>query len=161
MAIKVGDRLPLQLKLKEMTENGPRDVSLEEVFRGKKVVVFAVPGAFTPTCSAKHLPGFIEKADAIKTKGVDEIVCIAVNDPFVMGAWAKASGAAGKVRLLADGNAEFTKAVGLELDASAFGMGLRSQRYAMIVADGVVQELLVEPGPGLSVSSAESVLAKL
>jgi peroxiredoxin len=161
MAIKVGDRLPLQLKLKEMTENGPRDVSLEEVFRGKKVVVFAVPGAFTPTCSAKHLPGFIEKADAIKAKGVDEIVCIAVNDPFVMGAWAKASGAAGKVRLLADGNAEFTKAVGLELDASAFGMGLRSQRYAMIVADGVVQELLVEPGPGLSVSSAESVLAKL
>jgi peroxiredoxin len=161
MAIKVGDRLPLQLKLKEMTENGPRDVSLEEVFRGKKVVVFAVPGAFTPTCSAKHLPGFIEKADAIKAKGVDEIVCIAVNDPFVMGAWAKASGAAGKVRLLADGNAEFTKAVGLELDASAFGMGLRSQRYAMIVADGVVQELLVEPGPGLSVSGAESVLAKL
>jgi len=161
MAIKVGDRLPLQLKLKEMTENGPRDVSLEEVFRGKKVVVFAVPGAFTPTCSAKHLPGFIEKADAIKAKGMDEIVCIAVNDPFVMGAWAKASGAAGKVRLLADGNAEFTKAVGLELDASAFGMGLRSQRYAMIVADGVVQELLVEPGPGLSVSSAESVLAKL
>lgn len=161
MAIKVGDRLPLQLKLKEMTENGPRDVSLEEVFRGKKVVVFAVPGAFTPTCSAKHLPGFIEKADAINAKGVDEIVCIAVNDPFVMGAWAKASGAAGKVRLLADGNAEFTKAVGLELDASAFGMGLRSQRYAMIVADGVVQELLVEPGPGLSVSSAESVLAKL
>jgi len=161
MAIKVGDRLPLQLKLKEMTENGPRDVSLEEVFRGKKVVVFAVPGAFTPTCSAKHLPGFIEKADAIKAKGVDEIVCIAVNDPFVMGAWAKASGAAGKVRLLADGNAEFTKAVGLELDASAFGMGLRSQRYAMIVAAGVVQELLVEPGPGLSVSSAESVLAKL
>ena len=161
MAIKVGDRLPLQLKLKEMTENGPRDVSLEEVFRGKKVVVFAVPGAFTPTCSAKHLPGFIEKADAIKAKGMDEIVCIAVNDPFVTGAWAKASGAAGKVRLLADGNAEFTKAVGLELDASAFGMGLRSQRYAMIVADGVVQELLVEPGPGLSVSSAESVLAKL
>ncbi|MCX8072543.1 MAG: peroxiredoxin [Candidatus Binatia bacterium] len=161
MAIKVGDRLPLHLKLKEMTDNGPRDVSLEEIFKGKKVVLFAVPGAFTPTCSAKHLPGFIEKADEIKAKGVDEIVCIAVNDAFVMGAWGKASGATGKVRLLADGNAEFTKAVGLELDASGFGMGLRSQRYAMIVEDGVVRELLVEPGPGLSVSSADSVLAKL
>lgn len=161
MPIKVGDRLPLHLKLKEMTDNGPRDVALEEIFRGKKVVVFAVPGAFTPTCHAKHLPGFVEKADAIKAKGVDEIVCIAVNDAFVMGAWGTASGATGKVRLLADGNAEFTKAVGLELDASAFGMGLRSQRYAVIVQDGVVQELLQEPGPGLSVSSAESVLAKL
>lgn len=161
MAIKPGERLPLHLKLKEMTDSGPRDVALEEVFKGKKVVLFAVPGAFTPTCSAKHLPGFIEKADDIKRKGVDEIVCVAVNDAFVMGAWGKASGAAGKVRLLADGNAEFTKAIGLELDASGFGMGVRSQRYAMIVNDGVVEELLIEPGPGLSVSSAESVLAKL
>lgn len=161
MAIKVGERLPLHIKLKEMTDSGPRDVSLEELFQGKKVVLFAVPGAFTPTCSAKHLPGFIEKAEEMKRKGVSEIVCVAVNDPFVMGAWGTASGSHGKVRLLADGNAEFTKAVGLELDASGFGMGLRSQRYAMIVNDGVVEELLVEPGPGLTVSSAESVLAKL
>ncbi len=161
MAISVGQKLPLHITLKEMTEQGPRDVKLEDVFRGKKVVVFAVPGAFTPTCSAKHLPGFVERADEIKAKGVDDIVCIAVNDVFVMGAWANASGAKGKVRLLADGNAEFTKAIGLELDASGFGMGLRSQRYAMIVEDGVVKELLVEPGPGLSVSSADSVLAKL
>lgn len=161
MAIQVGQKLPLHIKLKEMTDQGPRDVTLEEIFKGKKVVLFAVPGAFTPTCSAKHLPGFVERAEEIKKKGVDEIVCISVNDAFVMGAWANASGAKGKVRLLADGNAEFTKAVGLELDASAFGMGLRSQRYAMIVEDGVVRELLVEPGPGLSVSSADSVLSKL
>ncbi len=161
MAISVGQKLPLHISLKEMTEQGPRDAKLEDVFRGKKVVVFAVPGAFTPTCSAKHLPGFVERADEIKAKGIDDIVCIAVNDVFVMGAWANASGAKGKVRLLADGNAEFTKAIGLELDASGFGMGLRSQRYAMIVEDGVVKELLVEPGPGLSVSSADSVLAKL
>jgi peroxiredoxin len=161
MAIKVGDTLPADLKLKEMGESGPKDVTLGEITKGKKVVLFAVPGAFTPTCSMKHLPGFIEHAAAIRAKGVDEIVCVAVNDAFVMDAWGKASGAAGKVRMLADGNGEFTRAMGLELDASGFGMGKRSQRYAMIVKDGQVEHLLVEPGPGLNVSSAESVLAKL
>jgi peroxiredoxin len=161
MAIKVGDRLPADVKLKEMGESGPKDVTLGEITKGKTVVLFAVPGAFTPTCSMKHLPGFIEHAAAIRAKGVDEIVCVAVNDAFVMDAWGKASGAAGKVRMLADGNGEFTRAMGLELDASGFGMGKRSQRYAMIVKDGKVAHLLVEPGPGLNVSSAESVLAKL
>ena len=161
MAITVGESLPMELKLKEMGDAGPKDVTLGEIFKGKRVVVFAVPGAFTPTCSMKHLPGFLEQASAIKAKGVDEIVCLAVNDAFVMGAWGKANQATGKVRMLADGNAELTKALGLTLDASGFGMGLRSQRFAMIVKDGKVQELLVEPGPGLTVSSAESVLSKL
>ncbi len=161
MAIKAGDSLPADIKLKEMGDGGPKDVTVGEVFKGKKVVVFAVPGAFTPTCSMKHLPGFLEQASAIKAKGVDEIVCLSVNDAFVMGAWGKSNNAQGKVRMLADGNGDFTKAVGLTLDASGFGMGTRSQRYAMIVQDGKVKEVFVEPGPGLTVSSAESVLAKL
>jgi len=161
MAIKAGDTLPVDLKLKEMGDGGPKDVSVGEVFKGKRVVLFAVPGAFTPTCSMKHLPGFLEQARAIRAKGVDEIVCLSVNDAFVMGAWGKANDAAGKVRMLADGNGEFTKAVGLGLDASGFGMGTRSQRYAMIVKDGRVEHVAVEPGPGLNVSSAESILAKL
>jgi glutaredoxin/glutathione-dependent peroxiredoxin len=160
MPIKVGDTLP-DVKLKEMGEGGPKDVSLAELTKGKKVVIFAVPGAFTPTCSMKHLPGFVESADSIRKKGVDDIVCLSVNDAFVMGAWGKSSGATGKVRMLADGNGEFTKAVGLGLDASGFGMGQRSQRYALIVKDGRVEEVLVEPGPGLNVSSAESVIGKL
>jgi peroxiredoxin len=124
-------------------------------------VLFSVPGAFTPTCSAKHLPGFVEKAEEIKGKGVSEIVCISVNDAFVMDAWGKASGASGKVRMLGDGNGEFTRAVGLGFDASGFGMGERSQRYGMVVKDGKVEQLHVEPGPGLNVCSAESMLAKL
>jgi peroxiredoxin len=161
MAIKAGDRLPADLKLKEMGDNGPKDVTVGEIFGGKKVVLFAVPGAFTPTCSMKHLPGFVEKAAEIKAKGVDEIVCLSVNDAFVMGAWGNSSGAKNKVRMLADGNGEFTKAVGLTLDASGFGMGSRSQRYALIATDGKVDEVFVEAGPGLSVSSAESVLGKL
>jgi len=161
MALKVGDSIPLNITLKEMGEGGPKDVPASELFKGKKVVVFAVPGAFTPTCSMKHLPGFLEKADAIKAKGVDDIVCLSVNDAFVMGAWGSANNAKGKVRMLADGNGDFTKAVGLTLDASGFGMGSRSQRYAMIVKDGKLEALLVEPGPGLNVSSAESVLSKL
>ncbi|HUI26547.1 MAG TPA: peroxiredoxin [Candidatus Kryptonia bacterium] len=161
MAIKAGDRLPSDVKLAEMGESGPKPVTVDEIFKGKKVVVFAVPGAFTPTCSMKHLPGFLEQAGAIKAKGVNDIVCLAVNDAFVMGAWGKANNAAGKVRMIADGNGDFTKALGLTLDASGFGMGLRSQRFAMVVQDGVVKELLVEPGPGLNVSSAESVLSKL
>ena len=161
MAIQVGDRLPAEIKLKEMRAGSPKDVTVGELFNGRKVVLFAVPGAFTPTCSMKHLPGFVEKAKDILAKGAQEIVCLSVNDAFVMGAWGDASKATGNVRMVGDGNGEFTKAVGLSLDASGFGMGVRSQRYAMIVNDGRVEELLVEPGPGLNVSSAESVLGKL
>ena len=159
MAIKAGDKLP-DVKLKEMGDGGPKEVSVGELTKGKKIVLFAVPGAFTPTCSLKHLPGFVEKAGDLKKKGVQEIVCVSVNDAFVMGAWGKDQGAGGKVRMVADGNGEFTKAVGLELDASGFGMGKRSKRYAMIVNDGKVEEVLVDES-GLKESSAESVLAKL
>jgi peroxiredoxin len=160
MAIKVGDALP-DVTLKEMGEGGPKDVSVRDLTKGRKVVFFAVPGAFTPTCSMKHLPGFVDRAGDLKSKGVDEIVCLSVNDPFVMGAWGKDQHAGGKVRMLADGNGEFTRAVGLEMDGSAFGLGKRSQRYAMIVKDGRVADLLVEPGPGLNASSAEAVLGRL
>ncbi|HYD46725.1 MAG TPA: peroxiredoxin, partial [Terriglobales bacterium] len=149
------------IKLKEMAESGPRDVALGDLVQGKRVVLFAVPGAFTPTCSMKHLPGFVEKAGELRSKGVDEILCVSVNDAFVMGAWGQANNAGGKVRMLADGNGELTKAVGLELDASGFGMGQRSQRYAMVINDGKVEKLFLEPGPGLSVSSADAVLASL
>jgi len=161
MAIKVGDRLPQDVTLMEMGDGGPKPITVGELTKGKTVVIFAVPGAFTPTCSMKHLPGFVEQAGAIRSKGVDEIVCVSVNDAFVMGAWAKDQGAAGKVRLIGDGNGELTAAIGLEMDGSKFGLGRRSQRYAMIVKDGAVAELLVEPGPGLEASSAESVLGKL
>lgn len=160
MAIKEGDAIP-DVKLTEMVDGKPTQVSLAELSRGKRVAVFAVPGAFTPTCSMKHLPGFVEQYAALRQKGVAETVCISVNDAFVMDAWGKQSAAGGKVRMLADGNGDFTRAVGLGLDASGFGMGQRSQRYAMIVRDGKVEKLLVEPGPGLNVSSAESVLAHL
>ncbi len=161
MAIKPGDSIPADIKLKEMGDGGPQDVTSGDLFGGKKTVLFAVPGAFTPTCSMKHLPGFVEKAAEIKGKGVDEVVCVSVNDAFVMGAWGKDQGAAGKVRMIADGNGEFTKALGLTMDGSGFGMGQRSQRYALIVNDGKVEHVLVEPGPGLDVSSADSVLSKL
>jgi len=161
MAVKAGDTLPADVKLKEMGDGGPKEVTVGDVFKGRKVVLFAVPGAFTPTCSMKHLPGFVEKAAAIREKGVDDIVCVSVNDAFVMGAWGEQQHAKGKVRMLADGNGELARALGLTVDASGFGMGTRSQRYAMIVEDGKVKELLVEPGPGLNVSSADSVLGKL
>ena len=160
MSVKVGDSLPFDVKLKEMGEKGPQDVSVGDLFKGKKVVLFAVPGAFTPTCSMKHLPGFVEKAGDLKQKGVQEIVCVSVNDAFVMGAWGKDQSCGGKVRMVADGNGEFTKAVGLELDASGFGMGKRSKRYAMIVNDGKVEQVLVDES-GLKESSADSVLSKL
>jgi len=160
MALKEGDKIP-DVKLTEMTEGRPSQVSLAELSKGKRIVVFAVPGAFTPTCSMKHLPGFVDQNAAIRAKGVDEIVCISVNDAFVMDAWGKSSSAGGKVRMLADGNGEFTRAVGLSLDASGFGMGERSQRYAMILKDGIVEALMPEPGPGLSASSADAVLARL
>ena len=161
MAIKAGDTLPADTKLMEMGDAGPKPVTVGELTKGKTVVLFAVPGAFTPTCSMKHLPGFVDKAGDIRGKGVDEIICLSVNDAFVMGAWGKEHGAGGKVRMVADGNGDFTRAVGLELDASGFGMGARSKRYAMLVKDGKVTELLVEPAGGLNVSSAESVLGKL
>jgi peroxiredoxin len=161
MAIKAGDTLPADTKLMEMGDAGPKQVTVGELTKGKTVVLFAVPGAFTPTCSMKHLPGFVDKAGDIRGKGVDEIICLSVNDAFVMGAWGKEHGAGGRVRMVADGNGDFTRAVGLEMDASGFGMGSRSKRYAMLVKDGKVTELLVEPAGGLNVSSAESVLGKL
>ena len=161
MAIKAGDTLPADTKLMEMGDAGPKPVTVGELTKGKTVVLFAVPGAFTPTCSMKHLPGFVDKAGDIRGKGVDEIICLSVNDAFVMGAWGREHGAGGKVRMVADGNGDFTRAVGLEMDASGFGMGSRSKRYAMLVKDGKVTELLVEPAGGLNVSSAESVLGKL
>ena len=161
MAIKAGDTLPADTKLMEMGDAGPKPVTVGELTKGRTVVLFAVPGAFTPTCSMKHLPGFVDKAGDIRGKGVDEIICLSVNDAFVMGAWGKEHGAGGKVRMVADGNGDFTRAVGLEMDASGFGMGSRSKRYAMLVKDGKVTELLVEPAGGLNVSSAESVLGKL
>ena len=161
MVIKAGDTLPADVKLMEMGDAGPKQVTVGELTKGRTVVLFAVPGAFTPTCSMKHLPGFVDKAGDIRGKGVDEIICLSVNDAFVMGAWGKEHGAGGKVRMVADGNGDFTRAVGLEMDASGFGMGSRSKRYAMLVKDGKVTELLVEPAGGLNVSSAESVLGKL
>ena len=161
MAITAGDTRPADVTLMEMGDAGPKQVTVGELTKGRTVVLFAVPGAFTPTCSMKHLPGFVDKASDIRKKGIDEIVCLSVNDAFVMGAWGKEHGAGGKVRMVADGNGDFTRAVGLEMDASGFGMGSRSKRYAMLVKDGKVTELLVEPAGGLNVSSAESVLGKL
>src|SRR5690242_21863596 len=160
MTLKVGDKVPA-VKLKQLTSDGMKDVQTEDFFKGKKVVLFALPGAFTPTCSAKHLPGFVEKAAELKSKGVDTIACLSVNDAFVMGAWGKDQKADGKVQMLADGNADFTKAVGLELDARANGLGIRSQRYAMVVDNGVVKALNVEKPGSFEVSSAESVLKAL
>lgn len=160
MPIQPGDKLP-DATFMEMTPDGPQPRSSADVFSGKTVALFAVPGAFTPTCSAKHLPGFVDKAAELKSKGVDEIVCTSVNDVFVMGAWGEQAGAGGKVRMLADGNGAFASALGLELDASGFGMGQRSQRYSMIVKDGVVSEVNVEDGPEFKVSSADYLLGQL
>ena len=160
MAIKVGEKIP-SLKLKTMKDGKMSDITTDEIFRGKKVVLFAVPGAFTPTCSMQHLPGFVEKAAEIKAKGVDTIACISVNDAFVMGAWGKDKGADGKVLMLADGNGEFAKAVGLDFDGSGIGFGLRSQRYALVAQDGVVKVLAVEEPMKFQVSSAEAILARL
>jgi peroxiredoxin len=160
MTIKVGDKIPAA-KMKQMTPEGMKDVDSTEFFKGKKVVLFAVPGAFTPTCSAKHLPGFVEKAAEIKKKGVDVIACLAVNDAFVMNAWGKDQKVEGKVQMLADGNGDFTRGVGLELDASGYGLGKRSQRYAMVVQDGVVKTLNVEKPGAFEVSSADAMLKAL
>jgi peroxiredoxin (alkyl hydroperoxide reductase subunit C) len=160
MTIKVGDQIP-SMKLMMGTPEGPKETTTDEIFKGKKVVLFAVPGAFTPTCSAKHLPGFVLNVDAIKAKGVDTVACIAVNDAFVMAAWGKEQGTDGKLTMLADGSAAFTKAIGLELDLVGRGMGTRSQRYALIAQDGKVTHLAVEQPGGFEVSKAESILANL
>jgi peroxiredoxin len=160
MTINVGDRVPSGT-LKQMTKDGPSNVTTDQLFAGKTVVLFSVPGAFTPTCHAKHLPGFVEKYDQFKAKGVDTVACLAVNDVFVMDAWGKASGVGEKIAMLADGNAEFTKALGLELDASGFGMGTRGKRFALVVKDGVVKQLNVESAGEFRVSAADHVLGQL
>jgi peroxiredoxin len=159
MTIKAGDKIPT-CTLKTMGEKGPTDISTDDIFAGKKVLMFAVPGAFTPGCSVTHLPGYVVNADNIKAKGVDTIACISVNDAFVMGAWGQAQNAE-ELLMLADGNGDFTAALGLELDGRGFGLGTRSQRFAMIVEDGTITHLNVEPGAGVDVSSAETMMALL
>lgn len=161
MTIKVGDRIP-DAKLMHMTAEGPKPLSTSDLFAGKKVVLFAVPGAFTPTCSNKHLPGFVQNADAIRKKGVDTIACLAVNDAFVMGAWGKDQKVGDKVLMLADGNADFVRKLGLELDATALGLGIRAQRFALVAENGVVKFLGVESSPGATAESgAEKILSVL
>jgi peroxiredoxin len=160
MTLKVGDKLP-SVTLKTMTADGPKDVTTDALFGGKKAVLFALPGAFTPGCSMKHVPGFVRHHDEIKAKGVDLIACLSVNDAFVMGAWEKDQKAEGKVMMLADGNADFTKAVGLTMDGTGYGLGLRSQRYAAIIENGVVTHLNIETAPGVDASSAETILSLL
>ena len=159
MTISVGEQLP-QVKLTKMTADGPEPVDTGDYFKGRRVALFAVPGAYTPTCSAQHLPGFIQNADALKAKGVDEIACTAVNDPFVLEAWAKANDAQG-ITMLSDGNADFATALGLDMDGTKFGMGRRSQRYAMVVNDGKVESLHVEAPGEFRVSSADHLLETL
>ncbi|MES2989262.1 MAG: peroxiredoxin [Pseudomonadota bacterium] len=160
MTIQVGDRVPSTTFIK-VTEAGPEPVGSDEYFAGRKVALFSVPGAYTPTCSAKHLPGFVEKADELKAKGVDEIACTAVNDAFVMGSWGKVNGVEGKVTMLADGNGAFPEAVGLTMDGSKFGMGTRGQRFSMLVNDGFVEQLNVEAPGQFEVSSADYMLGQL
>ena len=160
MTIKVGDRIPSATLMKAGAE-GPQPVDTDSFFAGRKVALFSVPGAFTPTCSARHLPGYVEKAGELKAKGVDEVAAVSVNDAFVMGAWGKQAGADGKVTMLADGNGDFAEALGLSADFSKFGMGKRGQRWSAIVDDGVVTELNVEEPGAFSVSSAEFLLGQL
>ncbi|HKH26959.1 MAG TPA: peroxiredoxin [Sphingomicrobium sp.] len=159
MTINVGDRIP-DVQLSVVTPNGPEQVSSKDYFAGRRVALFAVPGAFTPTCSARHLPSYVEKAGELKGKGVDEIACVSVNDPFVMGAWSERDGSA-DITMLADGNGAFADAVGLAMDGSKFGMGKRSQRYSMLVNDGVVEQLNVEAPGEYRASSAETLLEQL
>jgi peroxiredoxin len=160
MTIKAGDRMPSG-KLKIMSAEGPKDLSTDDLFKGKKVVLFSVPGAFTPTCDAKHLPGFVQNADALKAKGVDTLACMAVNDVFVMNAWGKHANVGDKVLMLADGNGDYARALGLELDARGFGMGTRGQRFAIIVDDGVATLVNVEAPGQFKVSAAEYLLGQL
>lgn len=159
MTIETGQKLP-EATLVKVTESGPDQVTTGAFFSGRRVALFSVPGAFTPTCSARHLPSFVDKAAELKAKGIDEIAATAVNDPFVMGAWAKAGGAEG-ITMLADGNGEFVQALGLEMDGRKFGMGIRGQRFSMVVNDGVVEQLNVEAPGEYKVSSAEHMLAQL
>lgn len=161
MTIKVGDQIP-SVKFKLLDESGLSDVSSEEVFKGKHVAVFGLPGAFTPTCSAQHVPSFLKNADALKSKGVETIACISVNDAFVMKAWGEHQGVGEKILMLADGNGEFAKATGLELDGSAFGLGRRAQRFSMLVEDGVVKTLNIEENPSeMKATGAEELLKQL
>ncbi len=161
MPIKVGDRLP-EAKFRVMGPDGPTVKTTDEIFRGKRVVLFAVPGAFTPTCSNNHLPGFLKNADAFKIKGVDTVAVTGINDVFVFDAWRKATGAGSKIEFLADGNGDFAKALDLALDGSGLGLGMRSQRYAMLVENGVVKQLNIEDAPGKAdISSAEHLLKQM
>ena len=160
MTIKIGDRMP-DGTLTQVTKDGPQKIAAADFFKGKKVVLFSVPGAFTPTCDAKHLPGFVEKAGELRAKGVDIIACIAVNDAFVLKAWGKSQNADGKVEMLADGNGDYTRALGLDFDATGFGMGIRGQRFSLLIDDGVVKQLNVEAKGEFRVSSAEYVLEQL
>ena len=160
MTIKAGDKMPAGTFMR-MTQDGPQKLSSDQLFKGKTVVLFSVPGAFTPTCDVKHLPGYVELADEIKAKGVDTIACTAVNDVFVMNAWGKSGGVGAKILMLADGNAEYAKALGLELDATAYGMGLRGQRFAIIVKDGVATQVNVEAAGEFKVSAAAYVRDQL
>lgn len=160
MTIKVGDKVP-SATLMEMKDGKPTPVTTDQLFNGKKVVFFALPGAFTPTCSAKHVPGFVQHAAEIKAKGVDTIACMSVNDAFVMGAWAENQKTGDKVEMLGDGNGDFTRALGLEMDGSKFGMGKRSQRFSMLVDNGVVKQLNVEEPGAFNVSSAEYIMKQL
>ncbi|GGB89794.1 peroxiredoxin [Pseudoduganella buxea] len=167
MTIKIGDKLPegtLSEYIEVETEGcalGPNTFNVQDLVKGKKIAIFGLPGAYTPTCSAQHAPGYIQNADALKAKGIDEIWCISVNDAFVMGAWGRELKATGTVRMLADGNAAFTKALGLDADFSKFGMGTRSQRYSLLVEDGVVKQLNVEQGGKFEVSNAETLLGQI
>ena len=160
MTIQVGDRLPKASFIKA-TPDGPQPVDSEDYFRGRRIALFSVPGAFTPTCSARHLPGFVEKIDELRAKGVDEVACTAVNDAFVLQAWATSAGAEGKVTMLADGNGAFVKAIGLDADFSKFAMGTRGQRFSMLVNDGVVEQLNVEEPGAFNVSSADYLIERL
>jgi peroxiredoxin len=160
MSINVGDKLP-DVTFMKATPEGPQPVSSADFFSGRRVALFSVPGAFTPTCSARHLPGFVERADELKAKGVDEIACTAVNDAFVMGAWAESAGASDKVTMLSDGNSEFAEALDLVMDGSKFGMGKRGKRFSMVVNDGVVEQLNVEEPGAFNVSSADYMIERL
>jgi peroxiredoxin len=160
MTIAVGQKIP-SASLRQMTPEGPKEITTDELFKGKKVAVFGLPGAFTPTCSAKHLPGYVDKSADLKKKGVDRIACISVNDAFVMDAWGKSQNVGEKVMMLADGNADFVKALGLENDFSKNGMGVRSKRFSMLVEDGVVKQLNVEPQGAFEISSADYMLGKI
>jgi peroxiredoxin len=161
MTIKLGDKLP-PVTLRQVTPAGPKEVTTESFFGGRKVVLFAVPGAFTPTCSQRHMPGYVERAADLRAKGIDEVACVAVNDAAVLTAWARDQKSEGKVTLLADGSGDFTRALGLELDLSKMGLGIRSQRYSMLVENGLVRSLNLEPAPGqVDGSGAEAMLKSL